>query len=310
MRALPTAGDLGAVATAMVTPFDAGGRVDPTATQALARHLTVDGWNDTLVVNGTTGEAITTSDAEKQEVIEAVVAAVGPRVRVIAGVGTSDTRHSIALAQQAEAAGAGGLLVVTPYYSRPSLRGILDHFRAIADATSLPVMLYDIPKRSGVGLDEATVVALAEHPSVVSLKDAKGDLEFASWVLRETDLTVYSGDDALNLPFLAIGARGFVSVAGHVVGNRLRDMLTAYRVGDVEAAWAIHLGLLPVYRGLFRQPGVASTKAALAALGLPVGGVRSPLASLRRDEVTVLMADLAAGGLPVDADVLTVPSLV
>lgn len=295
---------LGSVLTAMVTPFDSDGRLDLDAAAALAAFLTRDGWNDGLVVNGTTGESITTSDAEKAALLRTVVETVGGRARVIAGVGTADTRHSVALTEAAEAAGADGLLVVTPYYSRPSQRGVLAHVAAIAASTRLPIMLYDIPKRSGIAMERSTLAAVAELDNVVAVKDATGDLESASWVMRETPLTYYSGDDALNLPFLAIGAAGFVSVAGHLVADRLRAMAESFAAGDVAAARRAHLDLLPVYRGLFRAPAVASTKAALAAVGVVAGGVRSPIVELTREERAVLLADLAMAGIsPVRAGV-------
>ena len=278
----------------MVSPFDEEGRLQLEAAATLANFLTRDGWNDGLVINGTTGEASTTSDAEKSDLLEAVVERVRGRAKVIAGVGTSDTRHSVALAEAAEAKGADGLLIVAPYYSRPSQRGVLAHFRAIADSTSLPVMLYDIPKRSGIPLEEATLIAAAEHPRIKAVKDAKGDLESASWVMKETDLTYYSGDDALNLPFLSIGAQGFVSVAGHVAADSLRRMLDAFIGGDVVTARKIHSDLLPIYRGLFRAPGVVSTKAAITALGMYGGHVRLPLVDVTDEERNLLLDDLRA----------------
>jgi 4-hydroxy-tetrahydrodipicolinate synthase len=284
----------GSIITAMVTPFDSDGNLELGAAADLAEFLVRDGWNDGLVINGTTGEASTTSDDEKAQLISAVRERVGSEVRIIAGVGTADTRHSVKLAREAAAAGADGLLVVAPYYSRPSQAGVLAHFRAIADSTELPVMLYDIPKRSGIPLEEATLIAAAEHPKILAVKDAKGDLEAASWVIRETDLTYYSGDDALNLPFLSIGARGFVSVAGHVAADRLRRMLEAYLRGDVAAAADLHVELLPIYRGLFRAPGVVSTKAALAELGQPSGHVRLPLVDIAPAELDRLRQDLDA----------------
>lgn len=287
----------GSITTAMVTPFDADGELDLAASGDLAEFLTRDGWNDGLIVNGTTGEASTTSDAEKADLISAVVERVGDRVRITAGVGTADTRHSIRLAEQAAERGAHGLLVVTPYYSKPSQRGILEHLRAIADATDLPVMLYDIPGRSVVPLSQDTIVAAAEHPKIVALKDAKGDLEAASWVLRETDLAVYSGEDALNLPLLSIGATGFVSVAGHIVADRLRLMRDAYLAGEVARAAELHRELLPVYRGIFRIPGLVSAKAALTDLGIPASGVRRPLLPITPEEHDVLRADLRAAGV-------------
>ena len=280
----------------MVTPFDAQDELDLDAARVLARWLTQDGWNDGLVVNGTTGESATTSDREKASLIEAVVEAVAGRAKVLAGVGTSDTRHSIALAQSAESAGADGLLVVTPYYSLPSQIGVLQHFRAIADSTSLPVMLYDIPKRCGIAIAAPTLVAASEHERIVAVKDAKGDLESSSWVMRNTDLAYYSGDDALNLPLLAIGATGFVSVVGHVAGNMLRNMQVAYHKGDVRGALDMHRQLLPAVRGMFRAPAAASVKAALAVLGLPGGPVRSPLVGTTTEERAALIEDLKESG--------------
>ena len=203
---VPIVGPVGTVLTAMVTPLRVDGSVDLDGLQDLAGHLVDVGGNDGLVVNGTTGESATTSDDEKTLIVRAVVDAVGDRARVLAGVGTSDTAHSVDLAQQAQAAGAHGLLVVAPYYNRPPQEGLLVHFRAIADATDLPVVTYDIPKRTGVALEVETLVRLAEHPRIVANKDAKGDLEAAQWVMARSDLGWYSGDDMLNLPLLSLGA--------------------------------------------------------------------------------------------------------
>lgn len=281
----------GTIVTAMVTPFDTEGELDLRSAAATARWLTQPGWNDGLVVNGTTGESATTSDSEKAELLSAVRQAA-PTARLVAGVGSADTHHCVRLAQQAEAAGADALLLVTPYYVRPSQSGILTHFLAVADATSLPVMLYDIPKRSGVAIDHDTLVAAATHENVRALKDAKGDLEAASWVLHDTDLLLYSGDDALNLAFLAIGATGFVSVAGHVVAPELRALYDAYRSGRVGDASRIHRRLLFIYRGIFRAPGAASAKAALALLGVDAGLPRLPLDGLSPAELAALRDDV------------------
>jgi 4-hydroxy-tetrahydrodipicolinate synthase len=291
----PTA-PFGRVLTAMVTPFTADGALDPDGAQRLAAHL-VDAGNDGLVVNGTTGESPTTSDAEKDQLVRAVVEAVGDRAFVIAGVGTNDTRHSAELARQAERAGAHGLLTVTPYYSKPPQEGLYRHFTAIADATGLPVMLYDIPGRSGVPVDTETIVRLAEHPRIVANKDAKGDLGAASWAMARSGLAWYSGDDMLNLPLLAIGATGFVSVVGHLVSPELRALLDAYTSGDVTKAAEIHQRLLPVYTGMFRAQGVITTKAALALRGLPAGPLRLPLVELDEPATEQLKRDLAAGGV-------------
>ncbi|MFJ4716036.1 4-hydroxy-tetrahydrodipicolinate synthase [Streptomyces sp. NPDC088785] len=286
----------GRVLTAMVTPFAADGALDLDGAQRLAAHL-VDAGNDGLIVNGTTGESPTTSNAEKSDLVRAVVEAVGERAHVVAGVGTNDTRHSIELARQAQQAGAHGLLTVTPYYNKPPQEGLLRHFTAIADATDLPVMLYDIPGRSGVPINSETIVRLAEHPRIVANKDAKGDLGRASWTIARSGLPWYSGDDMLNLPLLSVGAVGFVSVVGHVVAPELRTMLDAYMSGDVHKATEIHQKLLPVFTGMFRTQGVITTKAALALQGLPAGPLRLPLVELSPDETAQLKIDLAAGGV-------------
>jgi 4-hydroxy-tetrahydrodipicolinate synthase len=290
------AAPFGRVLTAMVTPFTPDGALDPDGAQRLAAHL-VDAGNDGLVVNGTTGESPTTSDTEKDQLVRAVVEAVGDRAFVVAGVGTNDTRHSAELARQAERAGAHGLLAVTPYYSKPPQEGLYRHFTAIADATGLPVMLYDIPGRSSVPIDTETIVRLAEHPRIVANKDAKGDLGAASWAMSRSGLAWYSGDDMLNLPLLAIGATGFVSVVGHLVSPELRALLDAYTSGDVTKAAEIHQRLLPVYTGVFRTQGVITTKAALALRGLPAGPLRLPLVELDEAATEQLRRDLAAGGV-------------
>ncbi|MCX3061747.1 4-hydroxy-tetrahydrodipicolinate synthase [Streptomyces beihaiensis] len=286
----------GRVLTAMVTPFTADGALDIDGAQRLAAHL-VDAGNDGLVVNGTTGESPTTSDAEKTDLVRAIVDAVGDRAHVVAGVGTNDTRHSIELAHAAQQAGAHGLLTVTPYYNKPPQSGLLRHFTAIADATDLPVMLYDIPGRSGVPINTDTIVRLAEHPRIVANKDAKGDLGRASWAIARSGLAWYSGDDMLNLPLLSVGACGFVSVVGHVVAPELRAMLDAYIAGDVHKATEIHQKLLPVFTGMFRTQGVITTKAALDLQGLPAGPLRLPLVGLTAEETAQLKIDLAAGGV-------------
>ncbi|MEV7188713.1 4-hydroxy-tetrahydrodipicolinate synthase [Kitasatospora sp. NPDC093102] len=286
----------GRVLTAMVTPFTADGGLDLDGAQRLATHL-VDSGNDGLVVNGTTGESPTTTDAEKAQLVRAVVEAVGDRAHVVAGVGTNDTHHSIELARQAEAAGAHGLLVVTPYYSKPPQEGLYRHNVAVADATGLPVMLYDIPGRSGVALSHETLVRLGQHPRIVANKDAKGDLGAAAWAIARADLAWYSGDDILNLPLLSVGAVGVVSVVGHVVAGELRAMIEAFLAGDVVKATSVHQRLLPVFSGMFRTQGVILTKAALELQGLPAGPLRLPLVGATPEEVARLKQDLAAGGV-------------
>lgn len=286
----------GRMLTAMVTPFLADGALDLDGAQRLAVHL-VDAGNDGLIVNGTTGESPTTGDEEKTRLVRAVVEAVGDRAHVVAGVGTNDTRHSVHLARAAEQAGAHGLLAVTPYYNKPPQEGLVQHFRAIADATGLPVMLYDIPGRSGIPINTDTMVRLAEHPRIVANKDAKGDLGRASWAIATTGLAWYSGDDMLNLPLLSVGAVGFVSVVGHVVTPELRSLLEAHISGDVTKATEIHQKLLPVFTGMFRTQGVITSKAALGFQGLPAGPLRLPLVGLTPDEAEQLRRDLTAGGV-------------
>ncbi|MGW5050039.1 4-hydroxy-tetrahydrodipicolinate synthase [Actinokineospora sp. NPDC004072] len=300
MTACPTAAPgrpFGRVLTAMVTPFDADGALDLDRAQHLAQHL-VDLGNDGLVISGTTGESPTTSDKEKSDLLRAVVEAVGHRATVIGSVGTYDTAHSVHLAREAEKAGAHGLLVVTPYYSRPPQAGLLAHFTKVADTTELPVMLYDIPPRSVVPIAVDTLRRLAEHPRIQAVKDAKGDLLAGSEVIASTNLAYYSGDDALNLPWLSIGGVGFVSVIGHVVAGRLRSMLDNYERGDVASAQIIHNGLLPVLRAFSRVGGVIFSKAALRLRGEGVGDPRLPLPAATPEELAAIAGDLAEGGVP------------
>jgi len=287
----------GRVLSAMVTPFSEDGGIDLAGAQELAAHLVDRGAHDGLVIHGTTGESPTTTDAEKHAVLEAVLDAVGDRATVVAGVGTNDTAHSIELARAAERVGAHGLLVVTPYYNKPPQAGLLRHFTAIADSTDLPVMLYDIPPRSVIPIEVETLVRAAEHPKIVAVKDAKGDLGAVAWTLARTDLAYYSGEDMLNLPLLALGAVGVVSVVGHLVGPRLAELIAAVESGDLVKARAINERLLPVYTGVFRTQGTILVKAALRELGLPAGPVRPPLVDATPEQVDRLRHDLAAGGV-------------
>lgn len=283
--------------TAMVTPMDASGAVDYDGAARLAEYLVTEMRNDGLIISGTTGESPTTSDEEKTRLLTAVLEAVGDRAVVVAGAGTNDTAHSCELARAAEAAGAHGLLVVTPYYNKPPQSGLIAHFTRVADATGLPNLLYDIPGRTGTPIAPETLIRLAEHPRIVAVKDAKGDFGAASRVMAATSLAFYSGDDMVNLPWLSLGAAGFVSVVGHVVGDRLHDMIDAYLAGRVTEALQIHRELLPVYTGLFRSQGVIMTKAALGLLGLPGGTLRPPLPDATDAEIDRLRTDLAAGGV-------------
>ena len=288
----------GRLVTAMVTPFTATGSLDTTRAVELAAHLVDDLGNDGLVLNGTAGESPTTTDTEKAELVRAVVDAVGDRAAVVAGVGTFDTEHSVELAAQAAKAGAHGTLVVTPYYSRPPQAGLLAHFRAVAEATDLPVMLYDIPHRSGVAIATETLLRLAEHPQIVAVKDAKGDLTATSAVTAATDLAYYSGDDALTLPLLAVGAVGVVGTSTHFVGRETAAMIQAHLAGDPARALALHRRLLPLFTGIFATQGTILVKAGLALQGRPVGGVRLPLVPATEAEVEALAACMVAAGVP------------
>ena len=250
----------------MVTPFAPDGSLDIPAAVRLANHL-VDAGCDGLVISGTTGESPTTTDAEKLTLLRAVLEAVGDRARVIAGAGTYDTAHSVQLAKACAAEGAHGLLVVTPYYSRPPQAGLIAHFTAVADATPLPVLLYDIPPRSVVPIEFETLRALAAHPNIVGVKDAKGDLHGGTQLMAETGLAYYSGDDALNLPWLAMGATGFISVISHLAAGQLRDLLSAFASGDVTTARKINVGISPLCNAMSRLGGVTMSKAGLRLQG-------------------------------------------
>jgi 4-hydroxy-tetrahydrodipicolinate synthase len=286
----------GRLLTAMVTPFARDGSLDVDGVRKLATYLVDEQRNDALVISGTGGESPTTTDAEKDTLIRVVVETVGDRAKVIAGVGTNDTAHTVELARAAEKAGADGLLVVTPYYNKPPQAGLIHHFRAVADTCGLPVMLYDIPGRSGVAIETETLCRLAEHERIIAVKDAKGDLGESAWVIRRTDLAYYSGEDKLTLPLLAVGAVGVVGVPTHVFGPETKRMILAYEAGDVAAARELHQKLLPAFCGFFRTQGVILTKAALTLLGLPAGPVRPPLVSANAAELGRLREDCAEAG--------------
>jgi 4-hydroxy-tetrahydrodipicolinate synthase len=280
----------------MVTPFTGDGKLDVDTAGKLAHQLVQRGC-DGLVVNGTTGEAPTTTDEEKAALVRAVVQAVGDRAAVVAGAGTYDTAHSVELARQAARAGAHGLLVVTPYYSRPPQAGLVAHFTAVADATDLPVMLYDIPPRSVVPIARDTLYRLAEHPRIVAVKDAKGDLGTGAEIIATTELAFYCGDDALNLPWLSIGAVGFVSVIGHLVADRLRALITAFEAGEVSTARAVHASTLPVIRAFSMVGGVAFSKAALRLTGMDAGNPRLPQLPADPEQVTAIASALVEAGV-------------
>ncbi|MBV9384369.1 MAG: 4-hydroxy-tetrahydrodipicolinate synthase [Streptosporangiaceae bacterium] len=292
-----TTAPFGRMLTAMITPMTPDGAVDYDGAARLATYLVDDMRNEGLVVSGTTGESPTTTDAEKDRLLRTVLAAVGDRAKVVAGVGTNVTAHTKELARAAERAGAHGLLVVTPYYNKPAQDALAAHFTAVADATGLPVLIYDIPGRTGAEVQTETLVKLAEHPRITGVKDAKDSPGATSWVLARTDLVYYCGTDMLNLPWLSLGAVGFISVVGHVAGDRLLEMIEVFGAGRPDQALRIHRELLPVYTGLFRNQGLVMTKAALSMLGLPAGPVRGPLLDASQAERQRLREDLTAGGI-------------
>jgi len=287
----------GRLLTAMVTPFARDGSLDVDGAQRLAAYLVDEQRNDALVISGTTGESPTTTDAEKETLLRAVVDAVGDRARIVAGVGTNNTAHTIELAHAAEKAGAHGVLVVTPYYNKPPQAGVVKHFLSVADASGLPVIVYDIPHRTGTAIATETMCRIAEHERIVAVKDAKGDLTASSWVLSRTDLAYYSGDDAATLPLLSIGGVGLVGTSTHFTGTIAKDMIEAYERGDVAAARDLHRRALPLFTGIFRVPGTMLVKAGLNARSLPAGPVRAPLVDATDAELDQLREDAAAAGV-------------
>jgi 4-hydroxy-tetrahydrodipicolinate synthase len=293
------AAPFGRVLTAMVTPFTPEGELDLDAAQKVAGHL-VDQGNDGLVVSGTTGESPTTTVAEDGRLLAAVLEAVGDRATVIAGVGTNDTRHSVELAEQAKKAGAHGLLIVTPYYSKPPQSGLLAHFTEVAHAgDDTPVMLYDIPGRSATTIANETYVAMAGDPLIIAMKDAVGDLDRGAWLMNETGIKIYSGDDSLNLAWLAMGAAGVVSVVGHAAARQYADMVAAVDAGDLPTARAINTRLQPAVRAMMNHTqGAITAKAALQLLGvLDHRTMRAPLPAATEEDVAIVRDGLAASGL-------------
>lgn len=290
----------GTLVPAMVTPFTAEGAVDYEAAGKLANKLVDDGC-DGLVVTGTTGETSTLTDEENLGMFQAVLEAVGDRARVIAGTGTNDTRHSISLSQRAAALGVHGLLLVTPYYNKPSQAGIQAHFEAIADSTELPVMIYDIPGRAGVPITTETIIKLADHPRITALKDAKADFSETTRVLANTDLDVYSGDDGLTLPLMAAGAVGLVSVSAHVTAPKFRALIDAAAAGDFATARRIHFELDPVIRAAMGHvQGAVAVKQILKWQGvLSNSVVRLPLMEPGEAEIAMIKADLAEAGMEI-----------
>ena len=266
----------GRLLTAMVTPMTSEGAVDLRRVGELAHKLVAEQDNDGIVVNGTTGESPTTTDVEKAHIVQAVVEAVGSDAAVVAGVGTNDTAHTIELAHQAAEAGADGLLVVTPYYSKPSQAGIIEHFTAVADATDLPIMLYDIPGRTGTPIETKTLIELADHPRIVAVKDAKGLVVESATVMANTTLAYYSGDDAITPALLSVGGVGLVGTSTHFTGRRMHEVIDAYSDGRIDEALSTYREILPVLTGVFAAQGATMVKAGLAHQGFDVGKVRPP----------------------------------
>ena len=293
---MSTQAPFGRLITAMITPFAKNGSIDWDGIATLANHL-ADHGHDAIAVNGTTGEAPTTKSSEKLEIIKVVKSTVGSRVKVLSGAGDNETSYTVEQAKRSADAGADGLLIVTPYYNKPPQAGIEAHFKAVASATDLPIMMYDIPGRTGVEIESDTIVRLFELPNIVALKDAKGNLAATSDVIARCGIPVYSGDDILNLPFLSIGAVGFVSVCGHTVGSELKAMLDAWFAGDTARALEIHQKLIPVFKGTFKTQGAILTKAAMNLMGLPGGTTRLPLVDATPAQIATLREDLIAGGV-------------
>lgn len=286
----------GKICTAMITPFDAKGNIDFQKTEILIEYLLNHG-TESLVVSGTTGEAPTLTKEEKIALIKHVVKVVAGRVPVIAGTGGNNTKATIELTKRAEEIGADAVMLVAPYYNKPNQEGLYEHFKSVAENTKLPVMLYNIPGRTGVNIETETVVALSRIPNIVAIKDASGNLNQMARIIANTprDFALYSGDDSLALPVLAIGGHGVVSVASHIIGNEMQEMYKAFLSGDHEKAAEWHRKLLPLMEGLFEQPSPAPVKTALQLIGLNVGSVRLPLVPLGEDsrmKLTALLQDL------------------
>ena len=295
---MTSASPFGRVVTAMVSPMRADGSLDLDGAQRVAQHL-VDHGHDGIVVNGTTGESPTTTDAEKADLVRAVIEAVGDRARITAGAGTNDTAHSVELARAAEAAGAHALLLVTPYYNKPPQAGLRAHFTTVADVTDLPVMLYDIPGRTALPISTDSLIELARHPRIQAVKDAKGDLWGATKVMAETDLLWFSGDDVANLLHLANGATGVVSVVGHVAGDLYAEMVAAVDKGDLPRARELHRQLVPVVDAIMNiTQGAIMAKAALRELGvIDSAAVRLPLVEATPDQIAAVRDGLSSSGL-------------
>jgi 4-hydroxy-tetrahydrodipicolinate synthase len=284
----------GRLLTAMITPFDADGAVDHGTAWDLAAHLVATG-SDGIVVAGTTGESPTLDDDEKITLVRTVVDAVGSAAAVVAGTGTYDTAESVELTRRAVDAGCTGVMAVTPYYSRPSQDGLFAHFTAIAEASAVPVLLYNIPSRTGRLIDVATLTRLSAHERIVAVKDAVGDLAFTTRtrLACPQGFAIYSGDDILTLPMMSVGAVGIVSVASHLAGAQIASMVAAAVAGDWERAQALHLELAPLFAALFVEPNPMPVKAAMDALWKPVGSPRLPLVAASAETVDGVKEALA-----------------
>ncbi|WP_264737238.1 4-hydroxy-tetrahydrodipicolinate synthase [Cytobacillus firmus] len=275
----------GRVSTAMVTPFDHKGHIDFPKTTQLINHLIENG-TDSLVIAGTTGESPTLTKEEKLALFKHAVKVADKRVPVIAGTGSNNTYESIELTKKAEQIGVDAIMIVAPYYNKPNQEGLYQHFKAIAESTSLPVMVYNIPGRSSVNILPETIIRLSEVSNIAAVKEASGDLNAMAKIIANTDddFMLYSGDDGLTLPCMAIGGTGIVSVASHVIGNEMQEMITAYLNGENEKAAKIHQKILPIMEGLFAAPSPVPVKTALQLKGLDVGSVRLPMVPLTEQE--------------------------
>ena len=286
----------GTVLVAMVTPFDKDMKLDVDAGVKLAAKLVDDGC-DGLVLGGTTGESPTTSTAEKLTLIREVKNALGERAKIVAGAGNYSTDSSVHLAQHSVNAGADALLIVTPYYSKPPQEGVYQHFKTVASAVDAPIMLYDIPGRTATPIAEETAMRLAEVPNIVAIKEAKGDLAAGARLYQKTELALYSGDDPINIPWLSVGATGFVSVVGHCAARTLRDMRTAFDRGDLAEALRLNSTMFPLNRAMARSGGVSFAKAALDIMGMSVGSPRLPQVPLSDEARDALLEDLRQAGV-------------
>ena len=288
---------LGGILTAIVTPFDREGGIDYERFRELAQYLVENG-SDGIVVAGTTGESPTLTDDERLELFRVAVDTLNGRGTVVAGTGTYSTAHSVHLTQQAHDVGVDGFLVVTPYYNKPPARGIIAHFKAIADVSDKPIVVYNIPSRVVVNIEPETICELAEIPTVRAVKQAHDDLDQARRILAETDLDLYAGDDPLTHPFLELGGVGVISVAAHIAGDRMQEMIQAFRVGDAAEAQRIDDELAPAFELLTVQTNPIAIKAALNLIGHRVGGLRLPLVEASGDEVARVRACLDRLGVP------------